>query len=878
MIGRILSAKYEIQQEIAPGGMGVVYRGFDKNLKRDIAIKVLHPHFSRDPAFAKKFLREAQAMARLRHINIMGVYDVGEDQGDNYIVMELFLGKDLKHYMEEQGLLPLQTALGFTIKMIDALEYLHGKGVVHRDIKPSNVMIGEGNELKITDFGIATLDEPSVTAATSIMGTPEYMSPEQARGELGTTRSDLYSTAMVLYEMLTGKTPYKGLPGPTIAGKLALDPTEPMLEFPFGVPEDIQKLIRNLLSKKPQGRISDTSQIRTILQEHLKGKWPSKRGNPPDDREKTQPMEAGAKTVRLTPLSKGTIGLSKGETGGGQRSGPRSPPKEKIQPAAVGSLSNNRKRKNYFPLATGLTVILLLGFGIYMGSEWWTTKPPTDNHQRASAAIKDLQEIKQKIDQAEDRQTKEATTLTTAGQKLKTELKMLSENPRKEGSHQEFARLRKNWQVFQEDVVTFQTDLATTKQQLTDQIQKAVGQAQALPQDSLDNMRRRNLNMIMQEVQTAEEHWITEIAAYQEATTTQQSIIQRSLEQAESAIHQEGETRLADAVQELKDVQQEIQMLHASQTQRAEDLTKEGKALKLKVQSVAETLDKKNSKENLEAVERKLDQLDENLESYEGDVTNFQSTLKAQEEALVNKSKRAVEQSSTLHQSVSDLGKQGEFTAAMQQMQTVRDQLLSDNVIQEKAVKDTLLEVRIDISEAKANLNNLKKEVSLPPASEEDLFHKAQKSLKTVQATYQAEVIRTQQTNDDFLKDYDSLLLQIEHIQSRKGEKNLKKWINPLVKQFESFQEQIIHEQDRQQKLDQSAVAALMQTEKVLNGTLDDSQRKQLEQARQRVETVKAEVENLHSSQATRWEEQLNTLRAKLNTLDVDVAQTTSSL
>ena len=262
--------KYLIQREIARGGMGVVYLALDQSLDRQVAIKVLHAHYMGDASFAQRFLREARAMARLNHENIIQIYAVEEEQGSHYIVMEYFPSKELKQLLKEGGPLDLGRALRYAIAMIRALICAHEKGIIHRDVKPGNMMIGEGDLLKLTDFGIAAaLGESSATVTGTVMGTPEYMSPEQAKGDRVDDGTDFYSLGVVLYEMLTGTTPYKGLAGQTIVGKLAYDPEEVEWNFPEHVPSSLQYLIRSMTKKKVEQRFTDANLILETLKNHL---------------------------------------------------------------------------------------------------------------------------------------------------------------------------------------------------------------------------------------------------------------------------------------------------------------------------------------------------------------------------------------------------------------------------------------------------------------------------------------------------------------------------------------------------------------------------------------------------------------------------------
>ena len=203
--------RYQIEKEIGKGSMGVVYRAYDPEINRTVALKVLRPDRITSEAFVQRFLKEAQAIGRLSHPSMVTVYDAGRDHDTIFIAMEFLEGRSLKDVMGEQQLSP-RLIRHLAVQVAEALDYAHSRGIVHRDIKPSNIMINSENQVKITDFGIAHVDDPTAPAQTvagEILGTPEYMSPEQVMGKPVDGRSDLYSLGVILYEMVTGRRPFK---------------------------------------------------------------------------------------------------------------------------------------------------------------------------------------------------------------------------------------------------------------------------------------------------------------------------------------------------------------------------------------------------------------------------------------------------------------------------------------------------------------------------------------------------------------------------------------------------------------------------------------------------------------------------------------------
>lgn len=268
MSERIFANKYEVQQEIAQGAMGIVYKALDLKLNRVVALKVVHPHLTNDASFLQRFLREARAMARLQHNNIVTIYSVEQDQGTQFMVMEYFPGTNLHSRIQLNTGLPLSQALAITSQIANALAYAHAHGIIHRDIKPANALIGTADHVKLTDFGIAAaLDEAPLTTAGQLIGTLLYMSPEQAKDAGLDGRSDLYSLGLMLYEMLTGSHPRRGLSNAAVLGMLASEAASPTLSFSSDIPPNVQGIVRDLLRYRPTDRIKDAQQLLDRLEE-----------------------------------------------------------------------------------------------------------------------------------------------------------------------------------------------------------------------------------------------------------------------------------------------------------------------------------------------------------------------------------------------------------------------------------------------------------------------------------------------------------------------------------------------------------------------------------------------------------------------------------
>ena len=264
--------RYELGDDVGEGGMATVYRARDKELRREVAVKVLFPHLARRPEIVRRFHREARAAAGLEHENILRIYDVGGDEESDdppFIVMELIRGTTLLGQIEQRGPMFAEVAACVGALLADALAAAHAAGIVHRDIKPANVLIAQEGRLLLADFGVARLEteDSLVTKTGALLGTPAYMSPEQAQGDIATAKSDLYSLGATLYQLATGSLPYTGSPA-KVMSQIATGARVPAVKKRAEVGPDLSRVIDRLMATEPADRpasaVEVAAELRTI--------------------------------------------------------------------------------------------------------------------------------------------------------------------------------------------------------------------------------------------------------------------------------------------------------------------------------------------------------------------------------------------------------------------------------------------------------------------------------------------------------------------------------------------------------------------------------------------------------------------------------------
>ncbi|MFW6135371.1 MAG: Stk1 family PASTA domain-containing Ser/Thr kinase [Chloroflexota bacterium] len=300
-----LNERYRLRRCIGSGGMAVVYEGVDMLLERRVAVKVLRQQFASDPEFLERFKREARAAANLDHPNIVTVFDVGQDGGRHYIVMEYVDGHDLKTIIRQKGRLSVAQALDIATQVSAGVGHAHKAGVIHRDIKPQNVLLTHSGRAKVVDFGIArALSESGLTDSDTVWGSPIYFAPEQAAGDPLTPASDVYSIGVMMYEMLAGSPPFQAENPTALAMKHLREEPPPLTARNSQVPPRLEWIVRKVLSKEPSARYRTADQLARVLEDYRldveqpTGWQPAVVSPPTPDTEKERAARREPKTVQ----------------------------------------------------------------------------------------------------------------------------------------------------------------------------------------------------------------------------------------------------------------------------------------------------------------------------------------------------------------------------------------------------------------------------------------------------------------------------------------------------------------------------------------------------------------------------------------------------
>jgi eukaryotic-like serine/threonine-protein kinase len=265
-----LEGRYQILSELGRGGMGIVYQAYDKQLKDQVAIKLLSPLLSTDNDALERLTREVSLARRVTHPNVIRIHDIGEVNGLHYVSMEYFGGMNLKEHLKRSGSLSLLNAYQILSQICDGLEAAHSQGVIHRDLKSQNVIVGPAGQIKIIDFGLASsIHMEGMTATGLIMGTPEYMSPEQVSGKHVDERADIYALGVILFEMLTGRVPFTGDSPIAIGFQQLKDPPPSPRSINPQIPEDVEKIIFKALEKNPTHRYRNVDELRKDFESAL---------------------------------------------------------------------------------------------------------------------------------------------------------------------------------------------------------------------------------------------------------------------------------------------------------------------------------------------------------------------------------------------------------------------------------------------------------------------------------------------------------------------------------------------------------------------------------------------------------------------------------
>ena len=342
--GTIFAGRYLLERKLGSGGMADVWLAEDQELGRRVAVKILHERYANDEQFVERFRREATHAAGLSHPNIVSIYDRGEADGSYFIVMEYIEGRTLKELIVTRGPCPVPIGVSYTRQVLAALRYAHRNGIIHRDIKPHNVIVDREGRVKVADFGIARAGASQITEAGSIIGTAQYLSPEQARGAPVDESSDLYSTGVVLYELLTGTVPFNGETPVEIAMKHLSQAPEPPSARREGIPRDLDLVVLRSLAKEPTDRYRSAQEMDRDLELVARGD------------------EVGSETADAATAVLAGAALSNGEATAATGVAGRPPGSDERYRAYDAPVA---RRRSWWPWIVGLLVVAGLAVGGY---------------------------------------------------------------------------------------------------------------------------------------------------------------------------------------------------------------------------------------------------------------------------------------------------------------------------------------------------------------------------------------------------------------------------------------------------------------------------------------------------------------------------------
>lgn len=383
-IGTMIGNRYEVVEKVGTGGMADVYRAMDHRLNRYVAVKILKNEYSEDTKFVTKFRQEAQAVACLSHPNVVAVYDVGEEQGMHFIVMEFVEGITLKSYIEKKGKLSVREAVGIGIQIASGLEAAHNSHIIHRDIKPQNILISRDGTAKVTDFGIAKAAS-SNTITASAMGSVHYISPEQARGGFSDEKSDVYSLGVTMYEMLSGTLPFTGESAVAVALAHIQEEAVPLTAMDATIPKGISDIVAKCMQKKADFRYPTSADLIADLKMFLQ--------DPEGEYGVVKPLYENTDTIFIKPTDVNRIKAASQTTAGDSDMTAAEPEDKKAGEEDSGEVDPKLEKaliggSIVVAIIIGIVIIYVIGkvFGFWGGASGSTEATPTPEVTSSAAS------------------------------------------------------------------------------------------------------------------------------------------------------------------------------------------------------------------------------------------------------------------------------------------------------------------------------------------------------------------------------------------------------------------------------------------------------------------------------------------------------------